>query len=103
MSLFAFPTNYYYAAGDNVEVSVVPSYVNSINQRLIHHWFITLRIKKRVSNPSLAEGSPKHDGTSVNICTWLPTSDELSSYEQNLYRSSCSATHFEFYMHEFSD
>ena len=83
-SLFPSPTNYYYAAGDNVDVSVVPSYMTSINQRQIHHCFITLGIRKRVSNPSLAEGSPKYDITSVNTCTWLPTIDDLSSYEQNL-------------------
>ncbi len=74
----------YYAAGDNVDVSIVPSYMTSIKQRKVLHWFMTLGIEKRVFDRELPDDRPKHDISTVSTVSWLPSTDDLSSFEKDL-------------------
>ena len=55
-----YVTNYY-IAGNNVGVTVSPTYMTKDKQRKSYYWFLTLFIKKRISNPNLSNISPKFD------------------------------------------
>ena len=48
----------YYAAGDNVDVIVNPSYMTALNQRKDYYWFLSLAIKKRIVNYALSDKKP---------------------------------------------
>jgi hypothetical protein len=74
----------YYAVGDNVDVSIMPSYMTSIKQRQVLHWFMTLGINKRVFDSELPDDKPKCDISTVPTVSWLPTADDWSSFEKDL-------------------
>lgn len=74
----------YYAAGDNVDVSIVLSYMTSTNQRKSFHWFLMLGIEKRVLNNTLSNDRPKCDIRDLPSSSWLLDQEELLTYERDI-------------------
>ncbi len=74
----------YYAAGDNVDVTVNPTYMTTDNQRKSFHWFMTLAIKKRVLNNALPDGQAKCDIRKLPTHAWLPTKNDVMCYDNDI-------------------
>ena len=69
----------FYAAGDNVDITISPTYMTTSRQRKSYHWFINLAIAKRVTNISLRNDGPQCDIRKLNSSTWLPSIIEISN------------------------
>ena len=74
----------YYVAGDNIDLTISPTYMSKENQRKSVHWFLDLLIKKRVHNISLSNSKPKCDILSISAGYWLPTDYEIASHEKHI-------------------
>lgn len=73
----------YYTAGDNVDITINPTHLSIKNQRKSLHWFITMGIKKRVTDHTLSD-SVQEQITQIPYSNWLPSDDELNKYNRNL-------------------
>jgi hypothetical protein len=73
----------YYVAGDNVDITITPTYMTSTKQRKSLHWFISLAVNKRVVNNSLPNDGQQSDIRLLSSSVWLPTSSELTNMTSN--------------------
>jgi hypothetical protein len=74
-----------YVAGDNVDLTITPTYMTSINQRKSIHWFMNLLIEKRVCDYSLPNSGPQDDILAVKPSFWLPSDEEVRAYDHSAF------------------
>ena len=70
--------------GDNLDLMKNPSTMTMKRQRESLHWFLVLAAKRRVICPQLPNSTPKADIKEVDTIAWMPTPEDLSSYNDNL-------------------
>jgi hypothetical protein len=61
----------YYVAGDNIDLTICPTYMTSLKQRKSLHWFLALAIAKRVLNNSLPNIRPQSDIRQITASAWI--------------------------------
>lgn len=92
----------FYVAGDNVDLTISPTYMTSTSQRKSIHWFMDIAMKKRVVDTSLSNCEPQQAILQVSHSLWLPTTAELTAYDSNInFLIAQSLTKFAFVMKGF--
>ena len=70
--------------GDNVDLTVNPTYLTSDHQRKSLHWFLLLAVPKRVVMPSLSTDSPRPQSLlDVDNGIFLPSSEDKNQLEDD--------------------
>jgi hypothetical protein len=66
----------FYVAGDNIDLSICPTYMTSMKQRKSLHWFLAMAIAKRITNQSLPNVRPQSDIRRVAASAWILNNEQ---------------------------
>lgn len=69
--------------GDNLDVTVNPSYMTAARQRKSLHYFLLLMAKKRVKNSYLADDGPQRKLVDVSADEFLPTNEDCEKFRDH--------------------